>query len=135
MITRCYNSNIKYFHNYGGRGIKVCDRWRTDFMNFYNDMKFGYIKGLHLDRIDVNGNYEPNNCRWVTAKENARNKRNNIYITYNGETKLVKVWAEEFGLDYTTVQQRLMKGYSPKECLFGKTRYDLDRMNIRKIVK
>lgn len=73
MIKRCYNENGTYYENYGGRGIKVCDEWRNSFLTFYNDM--GNSNGLTLDRIDVNGNYEPSNCRWVSMTTQARNTR------------------------------------------------------------
>lgn len=106
MITRCYNENVDHYYNYGGRGISVCERWRTDFMNFYDDMHIGYIKGLHLDRIEVNGNYEPGNCRWVTAKENARNKRNNLRLNVEGVIKTLKEWAEIHDQSYLVMRDR-----------------------------
>lgn len=106
MITRCYNEKVEHYHNYGGRGISVCERWRSDYMNFYNDMHNGYVKGLHLDRIDVNGNYEPGNCRWVTAKENARNKRNNLRLDVEGVSKTLKEWAEIHGQPYLVMRER-----------------------------
>jgi len=71
---RCFNPNCKSYHNYGGRGIKVCDRWMV-FENFYADMINGYQKGLEIDRIDNNGDYEPSNCRWVSHRENTQNTR------------------------------------------------------------
>ena len=73
MKQRCHNSNTKQYKYYGARGIKVCDEWKNDYMNFYNwAMKNGYREGLTIDRIDVNGNYEPDNCEWVTKSENTR---------------------------------------------------------------
>ena len=116
---RCYNLNCKSYKNYGGRGIKVCDVWCNDFMNFYNwAMSHNYNDTLTIDRIDVNGNYEPNNCRWSTAKQQARNKRNNRYITINGETHCLSEWCEFYNIPVTRVECRLNKlGWSITEAL------------------
>ena len=76
MKNRVLNSSYKEYHNYGGRGISICDEWKNDFMSFYNWTKeSGYEEGLTLDRTDNNGNYEPSNCRWVTQKVNSNNRR------------------------------------------------------------
>lgn len=76
MKTRCYNKNFMYYYNYGGRGITICDEWKNDFKIFYNwAIKNGYKEGLTIDRINNDGNYEPNNCRWITRAEQNRNQR------------------------------------------------------------
>lgn len=82
MKNRCYNKNAYNYSYYGGRGITICDDWLNDFMTFYDwAINSGYKEGLSIDRIDVNGNYEPNNCRWKTSKQQCNNKRNNIKLT------------------------------------------------------
>lgn len=109
---RCYNKNYSRYHNHGGRGIKVCDAWLHDFMNFYNwATNNNYQEGLTIDRIDNNGNYEPSNCRWVDKKIQNRNKRNNINFTINGETKCLAEWCEILNLNYSTVRKRLKLGW------------------------
>lgn len=108
MRSRCYNHNTKYYARYGGRGIRVCERWR-EFSNFLEDM--GEVPtGLELDRIDNNGNYAPNNCRWATRKEQLRNRNYCHMLTYNGKTMNLAAWAEELGLDYHLLQMRLWAG-------------------------
>lgn len=121
MRHRCYNKHDKNYNNYGGRGIKICDEWLSDFMNFYKwSMNTGYCKTLTIDRIDVNGNYEPNNCRWVDWDTQANNRRNNVYLTYNGKTQTIARWSKELNICYHTLMYRHNKGWSDKECLFGK---------------
>lgn len=112
MKQRCSKeSHISYKH-YGARGILVCDEWKNDFMNFYNwAMANGYKDNLTIDRIDVNGNYEPNNCRWVNMKTQQRNRTNNHLVTLNGETKCMLEWCEIYHLQYNTVLRRLKNGW------------------------
>ena len=106
MRQRCSNSNHPYFHRYGGRGIKVCARW-DDFTKFLEDIGEPSESRMHLDRIDNDGNYEPGNVRWVNAKTNARNRSSNKHISFKGKTMTVADWAEELGLPYRTLDQRL----------------------------
>ena len=87
MKQRCYDKNNSHYYLYGGRGISVCDEWKTDFQAFAKwAYENGYQKGLSIDRIEVNGNYEPSNCRFITNSEQQRNKRSNHYVVVNGET-------------------------------------------------
>lgn len=110
MIDRCYRKTDKAYYNYGARGICVCDEWRHVFQNFYDwAMKNGYSDELTLDRIDVNGNYCPENCRFISVKEQCRNKRTNVYLAINGETKCVTEWCEIFNFPRHTVYRRLKK--------------------------
>lgn len=117
MKGRCYNANNKKYKNYGARGIKVCKRWHI-FNNFYNDVKGGYLKGLTLDRPNVNGDYKPSNYRWVTQKIQGRNKTNNRLITYNGVTKSLSEWCEEYNINRSTLNKRLNNGWNINESIF-----------------
>ena len=108
MKDRTLNKNDKHYKNYGNRGIKICNEWLEDFKCFYDwALNNGYKEGLTIDRINVNGDYEPNNCRWITWKEQENNRTNNHYITYNGETHTMKQWSEILGIKYTTLSMRL----------------------------
>lgn len=107
MISRCYDENNKSYRNYGGRGITICDEWKNDLHSFVSwAVSSGWKKGLTLDRIDVDGKYSPDNCRWETRKVQGRNTRRNIMITHNGETRCLSEWCEILGLSYTKVKQR-----------------------------
>lgn len=118
---RCYNHNDISYKNYGKRGIKMCDEWRNDFMKFYNwSITHCYNDNLSIDRIDVNGNYEPNNCRWVDNETQQNNKRNTVYITYNGKTQSVSQWCRELKLNLSTVYYRAKRGYTAEYSLFKK---------------
>nr|DAY75418.1 MAG TPA: PVL ORF-50-like family [Caudoviricetes sp.] len=115
---RCYYEKYPEFHLYGGRGIKMCDEWEKDFITFYNwAMENGYNEKLSIDRIDFNGDYEPSNCRWADKITQANNKRNNIRLTYNGETHTMPEWARILGLPYSTLADRHKKGKSVEEIL------------------
>jgi hypothetical protein len=118
MLQRCYNIKNKSYHNYGGRGITVCEAWRTNPISFY-DWAFssGYKVGLSLDRINNDGNYEPDNCRWVGRKEQSNNTRANHYITYKGETKTIANWTEELQFSNGLISSRLLKGWTEEEAL------------------
>lgn len=108
MCYRCYNKIDESYINYGGRGIKVCDEWLNDYFSFRNwAIDNGYSDNLSIDRIDVNGNYEPSNCRWATDKEQGNNKRNNKMIEYKGEVKTLSEWCDELGLEYFRTKARL----------------------------
>ena len=103
--SRCGNKN---YEHYGKRGISVCDEWKNSFISFRDwAMQNGYTENLTIDRIDVNGNYCPENCRWVTPKEQMSNTTRNIKVTINGITKCVAEWCEEYGILQTTVYQRV----------------------------
>lgn len=121
ILTRCYNKNAESYVNYGGRGIKVCDEWLNNFEYFYEWSKDnGYSKGLTIDRIDNNGDYEPSNCRWVTTEVQNNNKRTNRYITYKGKTQTLGQWSKELNIPRDTLSYRLDKGWDIEQILKGK---------------
>lgn len=105
---RCLNEKSHEYQYYGGRGITICQEWQNDFQAFYDwAMANGYQEGLTIDRKDVNGNYEPSNCCWVTMEFQNNNRRNCVKITYNGETKSLSEFAKQKGIKYTTLWRRL----------------------------
>lgn len=110
MNDRCFNKNAKDYKNYGKKGIIVCEEWKNDFMNFYNwAIENGYNDTLTIDRINNKGNYEPQNCRWATMKEQHRNYSQNRFYTINGETKCLTEWCEIYNINYNTVISRIDK--------------------------
>ena len=112
MLTRCSNKHCRHYARYGGRGIAVCDEWKNDFQAFYDwSMTNGYADDLTLDRIDNNGNYEPSNCRWATAKQQANNTSRCKYITVDGETRTMKEWCDITGVNYSTARDRINRGH------------------------
>lgn len=116
MIERCECPTNKDYRNYGARGISVCKKWRSSFAVFRSDLGPRPI-GTTIDRIDVNGNYEPGNCRWATARQQANNRRETISITAMGKTLPMSEWARITGLGVTTIWYRLSKGYSQEDAV------------------
>lgn len=119
MKRRCYNKNDKaHYPDYGARGIVVCDEWKNDFMAFYNwAIKNGYNDTLTIERVDVNGIYEPCNCKWATKEEQNRNKRTNRKISFCGKTLCVSEWARLTGIEKNTLKERLNRGWSIEKTL------------------
>lgn len=107
--ARCCNTKSVAYQNYGAKGIELCPEWH-DFLPFYNwSMSSNYEDDLTIDRIDNSKGYSPYNCRWVTRKEQNRNKTNNAYHTYNGETKPLVEWAEQYGISSKVLNDRINK--------------------------
>lgn len=115
MRARCSRPDGVAWKYYGGRGIQVCERWEN-YDNFVEDMGF-CPEGLTLDRIDGNGHYEPGNCRWVDRKAQARNRKNNNFLTYEGRTQTITDWADEIGISPSGISYRLRTGSSVEEAL------------------
>jgi len=118
MKQRCYDRNKQHYACYGGRGIVVCDEWKDDFLAFYNwAMANGYKEGLSIDRIDVNGNYEPANCRWVSHIEQCNNRRDNTCLSLGDETHTISEWSRILGIRPNTLQNRKSSGWSDEDIL------------------
>lgn len=117
MKRRCYQDSHKDYARYGGRGIKVCDRWLESFENFLEDMGPCPGKGYSLDRIDNDGDYCRENCRWATAKEQAENRNRAVKITYNGITESAGYWAIKTGIKWDTIAKRYHAGWSPEDII------------------
>ena len=111
MKARCYNKNHSAYSRYGGRGIKVCDRWLNSLENFVKDMGIR-PDGMTLDRIDNDGDYTPDNCKWSTKHEHVVNRRTNRKITYKGRTDYIAQFAIDYGINLNTLHDRLRRGWS-----------------------
>ena len=142
MKQRCLNKNSVVFRYYGGRNISICKEWENDFNKFYDwAQKNGYSDNLTIDRIDVNGNYEPSNCRWITIQMQRKNTRNNIFVEIEGETKILKDWCDYYNITYTTVMSRLKLGWNIEKALktparkhkeynYAKSCYDCNKTSL-----
>lgn len=124
MKSRCYIPKNKAYHNYGGRGIKVCDRWKNSFENFLTDMGLKHSPNHSLDRYpNYNGNYEPSNCRWATKKEQMENRRVSVYIIDDGVSISAKEYSKIKGIPYSTIMDQVHRGVyktAPKTVLDAK---------------
>ena len=119
MKDRCYNPNSTHYKNYGGRGIKICDEWKNDFPAFEKwAMENGFKKELSIDRIDVNGDYCPENCRWVDAKTQAANKRIKlVYYDIDGVQDTISGWSKRTGVATGTLRKRMLRGMTMREAI------------------
>jgi hypothetical protein len=117
MKVRCNNPKNKGYKNYGGRGIKVCERWQKSFADFISDMGQRPSPNHSIERIDNDGDYEPQNCKWATYTEQANNTRNNHFLTFNGETLTINQWARKLGIDRRVLTSRLIRGWSVERVL------------------
>lgn len=119
MKTRCYEPNCKSYKYYGGKGVGICTEWLNDYYSFEKwAYSSGYKDGLSIDRIDNNGWYSPNNCRWVTVKEQANHTSRNHLITYKGKTQSLALWCDELGLCYNKVKIRINRRHWSVEKAF-----------------
>jgi hypothetical protein len=129
MKRRCLDKNSPGYKDYGGRGITVCDRWLS-FENFFADMG-ERPKGLTIERIHNNGNYEPVNCKWATYTEQMNNKRNSVILFYKGKKQTVAQWAKELNINEGKIRYGISKGMTTKEVLqenyFDDSHYIVDK--------
>ncbi len=131
MKGRCYNPNDKAYKDYGGRGISICDEWLNSYEAFEKwSLSNGFEEGLAIDRIDNDGNYEPENCRFVTAKENNQNRRSSRFFTINGQTKNLQQWCDFYGIERGAVNTRLQNGYSIEEALTKPVKKGKDKTSL-----
>lgn len=137
MKRRCNNPHSAFYELYGGRGIKVCSEW-DEYLPFKEwALNNGYKKGITIDRINCNGNYCPDNCRWISIQEQQRNRRNNRHYEYKGVSYTVKEIADMVGLKPRTIQGRIERGWSVEQvietpCLRGNGKYYLERCKCNK---
>jgi hypothetical protein len=118
MKSRCYREHDDWYSEYGGRGITICNEWINDYVVFRNwALSHGYMNNLTIDRKDVNGNYEPNNCRWATLKEQANNTRYNHLMSYNGKTQTMSQWADELGIGFGALMARSRRNWTDEQII------------------
>jgi hypothetical protein len=129
MLARCYDPNFKQRKDYGGRGVKVCPQWRHDYKQFYADMA-PRPEGTLLDRIDNDGDYTPENCRWATHKESQRNRRNTKRVTIQGKIHLVSELTERTGLKWDTIVERAEAGLTYEQVISKKRRFNLEGFKL-----
>lgn len=119
MRKRCYNRRCKDYPHYGGRGVRMCAEWRDDFESFFSwAMANGYRSDLTIDRVAVNRDYFPGNCRWVSRRAQASNRTSNTLVTVDGHTMTVERWSEESGTPDYTIVRRLAAGWDPKDAVY-----------------
>lgn len=117
MKVRCYNPKSSNYKNYGGRGIKVCKKWKNSFIEFYKDMGPRPSKDHVIDRKNNESNYCKSNCRWATEKASNRNRRNTSFITHNGEKLSLSEWSEKLGICQSTLRDRKYRGWSDEKII------------------
>lgn len=120
MMMRCYNPRSERYPRYGGRGITVCNAWKIPGLFFEWALQSGYKDDLTIERVDNNGNYDPTNCKWIPAREQATNKSNNTRLTLRGETHCLSEWVRITGYALRTIQWRMEHGWSDEQVLSTK---------------
>lgn len=124
-IERCENPNCHHYARYGGRGIKVCARWRSSFEAFLEDMGERPTPDFQLDRINNELGYEPGNCRWASRRQNQNNTRRNVFIEAFGERRTISEWARSYGLHRNTLRKRIREGWNPERAITEPSKADI----------
>jgi len=135
LRLRCTNPANKAYPRYGGRGIKVYDRWLKSVENFVADMGLKPSPAHEIDRIDNNGNYEPGNCRWVTREENCRNRRSNRFVEHAGNRLTLAEWSQRTGLRPDLIADRIDRGWTPEAAISTPSRYRWRQQAVSRINK
>jgi len=133
MIARCFNTNEPAYKNYGKRGITVCDKWMY-FSGFWEDMSINYKNDSTIERINVNGNYCKENCKWIPKTEQSKNRRSNIIIEYNGEKRILFDWSKILKIPYDTLYNRINRYKMSVDDAFKKVKYIGKLKRIKKII-
>ena len=129
--TRCYNPNHHNYKDYGDRGIKMCDTWKNDYLSFAKwSRENGYLEDLSIDRINVDGDYSPENCRWTDRKTQGNNKRNNVMITVNGQTLSRAEWARKNNIPVGAILARQSRGWSDEDSVMTPIENNIRQITI-----
>ena len=135
MKARCCNPDLDRYKDYGGRGIEICREWLDDFDNFADWAHAnGYVIGLTIERDNIDGDYEPSNCRWIPLKDQALNTRQTKWIEYNGEKKPLVTWCRELNLPYDATHNRISSGWSIEDA-FSIPMFDASKSWTKKCAK
>lgn len=138
IVARCHIPSQSGYKRYGGRGISVCDEWRKDFVQFYNwAIQNGYREDLTIERVDCNGDYSPQNCKWIPRSEQCNNTRQSHFITIDGKTLTIKQWSKEIGISDKVIRCRLRHGWNEHDAVMvpkmtGRERYEKRGLYCRK---
>lgn len=133
MKQRCYDENASEFKRYGKRGIRVSDLWINDYKAFKKwSLQNGYSDSLSIDRINVDGNYEPSNCKWSTPKEQANNRRNSLFVEYKGKRQTLAQWSEDLNIPYSCLYGRFINGWEMEDMFNGRSNIIVEYKGIEK---
>lgn len=131
--SRCYQPSTYAYKWYGARGIKICEKWKNDFLAFLSDVGCAPTPNHSIDRIDSNGNYEPGNCRWIPIKEQQKNQTSNVYLEYKGQKRIQSDWARILDCRYHSIWAHLQKGFPFKTFAERAEKRQLKKLEVFKV--